>query len=87
MTTMATLGFWDKWPLSYHVFGFELSPADCGGIQTPWANMWPVPINDLYYKPIEKATSMTLKQFYDTFRQPTDKCIETPAKLWPTPEP
>jgi hypothetical protein len=75
------------------LYSSELHPSEQGDsfskflAQTPWANMWPVPINDLYYKPIEKATSMTLKQFYDTFRQPTGECIETPAKLWPTPEP
>jgi hypothetical protein len=39
------------------------------------------------YKPLEEATSMTLNEFYHTFREPTNKCIETPAKLWPTPEP
>ena len=32
MTKMATLGFGSKWPLSYHVFGLELSPAECGCI-------------------------------------------------------
>lgn len=48
------------------------------------------PVTDLrwkaHWKPVEEATSMTLEQFYETFRQPTDKCIETPTKLWPTPE-
>lgn len=39
------------------------------------------------YKPLEETTSMTVQEFYDTFREPTDKCIETPAKLWPIPEP
>lgn len=53
---------------------------------TKWAGMWPVP-NNLYWKPIENATTMTLDQFYETFRQPTEKCIETPASLWPTPGP
>lgn len=38
------------------------------------------------YKPLEEATSMSVKQFYETFRQSTDKCIETPSILWPTPE-
>ncbi len=38
------------------------------------------------YKPLEEATSMSVEQFYETFRQPTDKCIETPSGLWPTPE-
>jgi len=39
------------------------------------------------YKPLEEVTSMTVEQFYETFRNPTDKCIETPTNLWPTPEP
>jgi hypothetical protein len=43
-------------------------------------------ISDGWYKPIQEVTSMSLQQFYETFRQPTNKCIETPAKLWPTPE-
>ena len=38
------------------------------------------------YKPLEEATSMTLDEFYQTFRNPTNKCIQTSAKLWPTPE-
>lgn len=40
-----------------------------------------------YYKPLEDVTSMSVEEFYETFRQPTDKCIETPANIWPTPEP
>ena len=43
MTTMATLGFWDKWPLSYHVFGFELSPAECGGIKILYSDLHTLP--------------------------------------------
>lgn len=39
------------------------------------------------YKPLDEATSMSVEEFYQTFSQPTDKCIETPANLWPTPEP
>jgi len=37
------------------------------------------------WKSIDKATSMSLEQFYETFRQPTDKCIETPLKGWYVP--
>jgi len=47
---------------------------------------WTVKMN-VDYKPLEEVTSMSVQEFYDTFREPTDKCIETPAKLWPTPEP
>lgn len=52
---------------------------------TKWAGMWPPP-NNLYWKPIERATTMTLDQFYEIFRHPTKNCIETPANLWPKPE-
>jgi hypothetical protein len=38
------------------------------------------------YKPLEEATSMSVEEFYQIFRNPTDKCIETPTNLWPTPE-
>jgi len=40
-----------------------------------------------YYKPLEEVTTMSTEEFYQTFREPTDKCIETLAKLWPVPEP
>lgn len=36
------------------------------------------------YKALEEATSMSVEQFYETFQNPTDKCIETPTTLWPT---
>lgn len=50
---------------------------------TYWADLWPPPVNDNpFWKPIDKATSMSLNQFYEIFRQPTDKCIETPASIW-----
>jgi hypothetical protein len=54
--------------------------------QTQWANLWPVPADSPHWKPIEKATSMSLDEFYETFRQATDQCIETPASIWPVPE-
>jgi hypothetical protein len=49
--------------------------------KTDWA------VKKNWYKPVEEATSMSIEEFYEVFRQPTDKCIETPADLWPTPEP
>ena len=39
------------------------------------------------YKPIEEVTSMSVQEFYETYRTSTDKCIETPAEDWPIPEP
>ncbi len=49
--------------------------------QTDWA------VKMTGYKPLEETTSMSVQEFYETFREATNKCIETPAKLWPTPEP
>lgn len=40
-----------------------------------------------YSRPLEEVTAMSMDEFYETFREPTDKCIETLASLWPTPEP
>jgi hypothetical protein len=37
-----------------------------------------------YYKPVEELTSMSVDDFYQAFRQPTDKCITIPNKLLPT---
>jgi len=39
------------------------------------------------FKPLEEVTSMSLEQFYEMFRNTTDRCFETPVNLWPTPEP
>jgi hypothetical protein len=38
------------------------------------------------YKPLEEVTPMSVEQFYQIFRNPTDKCVETPEGIWPTPE-
>jgi hypothetical protein len=71
----------------------ELYPAGKGEFfsefisKSQWANLWPALPDNPYWRPIEKATSMSLEKFYQTFSQPTNKCIETPANLWATPEP
>lgn len=39
-----------------------------------------------YYKPIEEVTTMSVDDFYQTFRQHPTICLETPANLWPLPE-
>jgi hypothetical protein len=46
---------------------------------------WAVRIG--WYKSLEQATSTSVEEFYLTFREPTDGCIETPAEMWPIPEP
>lgn len=49
--------------------------------ETYWGSM----INS--YEPLDAATSISVDEFYQIFSEPTDKCIETPISLWPTPEP
>jgi hypothetical protein len=44
-----------------------------------------VGINDLtidHYLSIEEATSMTLDEFYQTFKVPNNPCLKTPRTLW-----
>lgn len=44
-----------------------------------------VGINDLtldHYLSIGEATSMTLDEFYQTFKVPNNPCLETPLTLW-----
>ena len=44
-----------------------------------------VGINDLtldHYLPIGEATSMTLDEFYQTFKVPNNPCFKTPRTLW-----
>ncbi len=74
-------------PSNAHV-ELELYPSGKGDIflKLLAGTDWPQNITN-NYKPLGEVTSMSLEQFYQTFRQPTDKCIETPANLWPTPEP
>ncbi len=49
--------------------------------KTDWA------VKKNWYKPLEDVTSMSVDEFYQTFRQLTNKCIDTSIKLWPTPQP
>lgn len=46
---------------------------------------WSVKLN--YYKPLQEVTSISPEDFYKIFSQSTNDCIETPAELWPVPEP
>lgn len=46
---------------------------------------WAVKMN--YYMPLEDVTTLSTEDFYQVFHDLTDKCIETPANLWPIPEP
>jgi hypothetical protein len=36
-------------------------------------------------KPLEEATQMTVDEFYRTFKEPTDICVQTPVNIWPIP--
>jgi hypothetical protein len=43
-----------------------------------WEGNWP------YSKPIQGGTQMTLDEFYEVFKEPTDQCVETPINIWPS---
>lgn len=45
---------------------------------------WDVKLKN-WYKPLESVTSMTTSQFYETFRESANQCIDTPRDLWPVP--
>ena len=91
-------GIWVKYTTSIHVTGnsvrgcpenahieMKLYPSgnpDSYSALIKETDWW---VQKDWYKPIEEVTSMSVEQFYQTFRQPTDKCIETPAKLWRIP--
>jgi hypothetical protein len=36
-----------------------------------------------YSKSVEDAASMTVEEFYQTFKESTDSCVETPLNIWP----
>jgi hypothetical protein len=38
------------------------------------------------YKPLEEVTSLSIDEFYQLFRQPTEECLVTPSILWPLME-
>jgi hypothetical protein len=44
-----------------------------------WSDIFP----KNYGKSLKDMTQMTIDNFYNTFKQPTEACIETPISLWP----
>ena len=57
--------------------GLLLTPLDRSDLFQEHSAMSPL------FKPVEEATGMTVEEFYQVFRQPTDQCLETPLILWP----
>jgi hypothetical protein len=73
-------------PANAHI-ELELYPSSLGDsfFEFLAPTNWPEAIKN-NYKPLEEVTSMSLEEFYQSFRQSTGKCLETPANLWPVPE-
>ncbi len=40
-----------------------------------------------YFKQIQDVTNLDIVSFYEIFKVETDKCIQTPTRLWSTPRP
>lgn len=61
-----------------------LSPNDKNSYQEilssmdeTWEGHWP------YSMSVDEAAQMTLDKFYNTFKKPTNRCLETPLSFWP----
>jgi hypothetical protein len=61
-----------------------LPPEDAGAYQDillsedlHWEGSWP------YTMPIQEATSLTVEEFYQTYKEAADPCLETPLNIWP----
>lgn len=74
---MAQITF-TTWQLGHEVSLVEILPRISGaGINE---------LNVDYFKSIDEATSMTLDEFYETFKNPENTaCLETPTDLWSQP--
>jgi hypothetical protein len=46
-----------------------------------WQNVYP--ISD--FKSLDEAVQMNLDDFYQIFKKPTDRCLETPKSMWALP--
>ncbi|HZU87125.1 MAG TPA: hypothetical protein VFF78_06555, partial [Anaerolineaceae bacterium] len=64
----------------------DLFPPENPGAFDEYVASTELPSLMAYYKPLEEVTSLSIDDFYELFRQPTDECLVTPANLWPTPE-
>ena len=41
-------------------------------------------LNVDYFKPVDEVTSMTIEEFYQTFKDPENTaCLETAMEIWP----
>jgi hypothetical protein len=71
-------------PINAHV---EISLTPSGNPKTFFSLLektdWGVTKNG--YKLLEEVTSMSVTEFYETFRNSPDVCIDTPVELWPVP--
>ena len=50
-----------------------------------WGELLPPPDN-VFWRSLERATSLSLEEFYETFRESGDACLETPIDLWWVPD-
>lgn len=61
-----------------------LSPDDMGNYQQILSTVDPTwEGNFPYSKSVSEVTSMTIEDFYQTFKEPTNRCVDTPLIIWP----
>ncbi len=73
-------------PTHAHMTLWLLAPGNEDYPEVLGGNWDPFFENPAYYKTIEEAASMTVEEFYETFKNPENTtCLETPADLWADP--
>jgi hypothetical protein len=70
-----------------HLWAPELDYTWAEGItRTSGGEDWEIEYLNEKFRPLEEATSMSLDEFYQTFKNPENTvCLETPVELWPAP--
>jgi hypothetical protein len=80
--------------IQYDMISERTADTFIGCPSTAFLNMWLVSPGDQDVlllgnipnaKPLEEATQMTVDEFYQAFKEPTDICVQTPVDIWPHP--
>jgi hypothetical protein len=72
-----------------HVELKSIEPGEMAFIEalrsTEWADFWPLPVTKPFWTSIDKATGMSIDDFFETFSNSMDPCLQTPTSLWEEP--
>lgn len=49
-------------------------------LTTPWQGLTPPAP---YFKTVDEAIGLTIDEFYQIYKEPTDQCLDSPYAIWP----